>query len=327
MTETLFPWNGLARNKPCVAALGLFDGLHLGHQEILRRARLAADRMGVESVVFTFRNHPQTVLRRDGNPAPRFLVTPARRVELMKRAGVDSIVSPEFTLGWAQTPAAVFAREFLARSLQTRHVVVGFNYCFGRGAEGRSADLESFGKVYGFEVEVVPAFRVDGQEISSTRIRNAIRGGRIDEARRLLGRPHELSGRVIHGDGRGESLGFPTANLEPDLTPLVPRGVYAVLVFRNDAREEECLGFGMFFLGPRKTFGESEEATSAEVHLLDFNGDLYGAHLRLEFLAWIREAMTFPDPEALVRQLERDRTACEAVFKENAAVDRRAVES
>jgi len=308
------PWKNLERSQPCVVALGLFDGVHLGHRAILNRTLEAAERLKMDSVVFSFRNHPRTVIAGNGSPAPRLLVTVERRYRLMQEAGVGAILSPEFTKEWAQTPAEVFARVFLAETLKAHLVIVGFNYCFGRKAEGRTQHLLEFGDRFGFEVEIVPPFQVGGEEVSSTRVRNAILAGNLDEARRLLGRPHELTGTVVAGEGRGKSLGFPTANIAPDLPPLLPQGVYAVQVHRGAVDNESPLGNGMFFLGPRKTFGESEDRATVEVHVFDFEGDLYGERLRLELVAKVRDGMKFESADELSRQLDRDRSSCKELL-------------
>lgn len=313
------PWKDLKRTAPCVVALGLFDGVHLGHRAILTQTLAAARRLKIGSVVFSFRNHPRTVVAGNGSPAPRLLITPERRYHLMREAGVDDILSPEFTKEWAQTPAEFFAEDFLVETLQARHVIVGFNYCFGRKAEGRTRHLIEFGDRFGFNVEIVSPFQIGEEEVSSTRVRNAILAGDLDEARRLLGRPHELGGKVAPGDGRGKSLGFPTANLDPDLPPLLPQGVYAVRVYRGPVDSETPLGEGMFFLGPRRTFGESEDRTSVEVHVFDFDGDLYGERLRLEIFAKVREGMKFEGAQELICQLQHDRTVCKEWLNELSA--------
>ena len=325
VTENKPPWADLQRKKPCAIALGIFDGVHLGHQEILGRTCHAARGLGVESAVFSFRNHPESVLRPDGPPPPRFLITPERRITLMKQIGIQQIIIPDFSIGWARTSARDFARCFLCEALQAKYVSVGFNYHFGQRAEGRASDLVRFGQELGFEVDVVPAFCVDGQEISSTRIRESIRAGHLEEPHRLLGRPHELCGRVVQGERRGRTLGYPTANLEPDLPSLLPPGVYAVRVYRDDIGEERLLAEGMLFRGPRRTFGEPKEARSVEVHLFDYEGDLYGAHLRLEVFSKIREGRKFDSPEDLVRQLGLDRAACEDFFRADGRTERREV--
>lgn len=315
MTEQILPWSGLKPSGPGVIGLGLFDGVHVGHQEILRRVREGAHRLGCPSRVFSFRNHPLTVLGTVDTHPPRLLVSAARRRELMEGYGIDEVLLPEFTYEWSQTPAETFAREVLAETLKARHVVIGFNYCFGRKAEGRAADLVRFGEQFGFTVETVPAFQVGGIDVSSTRIRKAVSGGEIEEAFNLLGRPHEMTGLVIQGDGRGAILGYPTANITPELEPLLPNGVYAVHVhIPGDSKVHR----GMFFLGPRKTFGESDIHRSAEAHLIDYHGDLYGKKIRIDFIGRIRKAIKFGGVDELVEQLDRDQESCEPFFHQYA---------
>lgn len=311
MTSKSPPWAGLSLPAPSAIALGLFDGVHVGHQEILRRTLTVAEKVSLPAAVFSFQNHPKAVLGNGPEGAPRLLVPPKRREELLRAFGMSEVLMPEFTREWAETPAETFAREFLAETLRVRHVVVGFNYCFGRRAEGRARDLQGFGERHGFGVEIVPPFLLDGEEVSSTRIRLAIQAGDLASANRLLGRPHELSGTVIRGDGRGVRLGYPTANLAPDLPPLLPPGVYAV-----EVQGAEPLGFGLFFLGPRRTFGEAESVSTVEVHILDYAGDLYGRRLRIGVLGRVRGAMKFPGPTELIEQIRKDREACEPFFQE-----------
>ncbi len=311
------PWADLSLPVPSVIALGLFDGVHLGHQAILRRTLAGAKSLALPAGVFSFQNHPRAVLGNGPGGAPGLLVPPQRRADLLRAAGVSEVLMPEFTRAWAETPAETFAREFLAETLRVRHVVVGFNYCFGRRAEGRAKQLQDFGERYHFGVEVVPPFLLDGEEVSSTRIRQTLQSGDIASAKRLLGRPHELSGTVIRGDGRGAQLGFPTANLAPDLPPLLPPGVYAVVVDGAESSNPNPHGHGLFFIGPRRTFGESESVCTYEVHILDYAGDLYGQRLRIGVLGRIRGALKFPGPEALIEQIHKDREACEPFFQEH----------
>jgi riboflavin kinase / FMN adenylyltransferase len=311
------PWHGLSLPGPSVIALGLFDGVHRGHQEILRRTRETGRDQNLLTAVFTFSNHPRMVLNHQSTHPPRFLIPVDRRIELFKEAGISQVLIPEFTHGWSDTPPEVFAKAFLSMKLGVRSVVVGFNYCFGRRASGTASDLVDFGKRFGFTTEVVPPFLCDGEEVSSTRIRNDIQNGRIAEANRLLGRPYEISGKVIQGDQRGRTLGFPTANIEPELPPLLPLGVYAVEVYEKGFQGNTPLGPGMFFIGPRRTFYGEEPNPTLEVHLLHFNGDLYGKLLRVGILGWIRPPKRFSGADELIRQIERDQIACQKFFDEH----------
>ncbi len=311
------PWQTLSLPGPSVIALGLFDGVHRGHQEILRRTRETASRQHLLPAVFTFSNHPRSVLNNHPSPSPRFLIPLERRIELLKEAGIVQVLIPEFTPAWSSTPPEVFARKFLVQKLGVQAVVVGFNYCFGRQASGRAADLVEYGKRFGFKTEVVPPFLCDGEEVSSTRIRNAIQAGRIAEANRLLGRPYEVSGAVIQGDQRGRTLGFPTANIQPELPPLLPLGVYAVEVHEKTDQGNTLLGSGMFFIGPRKTFYEEESIPTLEVHLFHFDKDLYGKHLRVGILGWIRPPKRFSGAEELIRQIERDQADCQKIIDQH----------
>lgn len=310
------PWEGLSLPSPSVIALGLFDGVHRGHQEILRRTQEIGKEHNLVTAVFTFSNHPRSILSHGTTHAPHFLVPAVRRIELLKEAGISQVLIPDFSQNWADTPPEVFAGDFLARQLGVKSVVVGFNHRFGHGAAGSAQDLVEYGKRFGFATEVVPPFLMHGEEVSSTRIRKAIHAGQIVEANQLLGRPYEISGKVVQGDQRGRTLGFPTANIHPDLSPLLPLGVYAVEVCETEAGKTTLIGPGMFFIGPRKTFYKDEPASTLEVHLPGFDGDLYDKRLRLGILGWIRPPQQFSGPGELIQQLERDQAACQKYFDE-----------
>lgn len=307
------PWEGLKLEAPAAIALGLFDGVHLGHQEILRRTCQSAERLQLVPAVFTFSNHPRAVLNSTHSQPPLFLIPLERRIRLLKACGIREILAPPFSQEWASTRSEAFAHDFLSGHLGVRHVVVGFNYCFGRRAEGRVQHLQDFGRRFGFTVEVVPPYLVEDEEVSSTRTRKALLDGNISLAARLLGRPPEISGEIVQGDQRGRLLGFPTANIRPVLPPLVPEGVYAVQAWDDSSEEPEALGPGLLFFGTRKTFFENEEPV-LEAHLLDFQGDLYGMRVRLELLGKIRDPRKFENAEALIRQIEQDRADAQAFF-------------
>jgi riboflavin kinase/FMN adenylyltransferase len=299
-----------------VVALGLFDGVHRGHQEILRQTLALAETHRLHSAVFTFQNHPRSVLSNGSLSAPRLLIPFTRRAELLQVMGIDRVVSTHFSREWANILPEIFAVHFLKERLQASQVVVGFNYCFGRNAGGRVVDLERYGEQYGFQVRVIPAVMVADEEVSSTRIRTALQAGQLELVRHLLGRPAEIFGRVTLGDQRGRQLGFPTANLEPEIPPLLPSGVYAVRVLQVIESETKSLGDGMFFIGPRRTFYGDEAECVLEVHILDYEGDLYGANLRLEIIGKVRNPQKFTSAEELVRQIEQDKLACLKILSE-----------
>lgn len=281
-----------------VVAIGSFDGVHLGHQALINRAKEGARKVEGEAVVFTFEPHPAKVLFPERDIK---LITPLpKKLKLLRELGVDVTIVYPFSRALADKPAEAFVQEVLYGKIRPHGVVVGFNFTFGKGRTGTAETLRELGTVFGFEVEVVPAREVDGSPVSSSRVRELIVQGKVDEASRLLGRPFFVGGRVISGEGRGRNLGFPTANLEVDPDQLLPMGVFAVWV--KGATDERLPGVAN--IGQRPTFGG--KVTTFEVHLIGFSGELYWRELEVEFVRKIRDERPFPTPEALARQIARD---------------------
>lgn len=283
--------------RPGAVALGAFDGIHLGHRAILGRAVTLARERGLEALACTFDPHPLEVLQPDR--APRPITTLADRLELIAETGIDTAVVVAFTRAIAALEPEAFVRDALAGTLRAREIVVGFNHRFGRGARGDARLLETLGPSLGFRTHVVAPLEVDGVPVSSSEIRAALGRGDLERAARLLGRPYALGGEVVHGAGRGRTLGFPTANVRMDLRlPLAP-GVYACRARVGPAEYRAVVNAGV-----RPTFGETELAV--EAHLLDFSGDLYGQRIHLTFLRRLREERRFPSVEALREQIAAD---------------------
>ncbi len=306
---------------PGVVALGAFDGVHLGHQRILDVAIARARASRAHSVVCTFDPHPLEVLRPEQAPAP--ISTLGERLERIAAAGIDATVIIPFTLEFAAVEPDAFAREVLVGCFRSREVIVGFNHTFGRGAKGTPALLASLGPALGFATHVVPPLSVGGVLVSSSTIREALHAGDVVTARALLGRPYSIRGVVVHGAGRGRSLGFPTANVSPERPPLVPAGVYAGYVWIDSpARPDDpgaCLDVEgsplhsrpistrhkcVLNVGVRPTFGAGEY--TIEVHLLDFGDDLYGRCIQVDLIERLRDEQRFADVEALRAQIRRD---------------------
>lgn len=284
-------------------ALGVFDGVHLGHQSILKAAVRVAREGGLEALACTFDPHPMQVLRPELAPAP--ITTLEDRLGLIAATGIETAVVLAFTPSLAATEAEAFVKDVLLGRLRAREVVVGFNHTFGRGARGNPRLLEALGERLGFTTHVVPPLYVDGVQVSSTGIRAALARGDVELAGRHLGRSYSLVGRVVRGAGRGRALGFPTANLETGLPLLLAAGVYAAYAETGGARHPAVVN-----VGTRPTFGE--RTTVIEAHLLDFSGVLYDGPLRLSFVRRLRDERRFPDAGALRRQIERDIAAARA---------------
>jgi riboflavin kinase / FMN adenylyltransferase len=282
---------------PSVVALGVFDGIHLGHRAILGTAVARGKSRGVRVVACTFDRHPMELLQPERAPAP--LTTLAERWELIAETGVDVALVLAFTPELATIEAEAFVRDIIVGRLRAQEVVVGYNHTFGRGARGDAALLCSMGAPLGLVTHVVPPLLVDGAPVSSSEIRAALKDGDVARAARCLGRPYSIGGRVVRGDARGRTLGFPTANLAPERPLLVPAGVYA-------CRAETLGGLhrAVVNVGVRPTFGDN--ALSIEAHLLDISADLYDQPLRLHFVARLRGEQKFASIDALKAQIAAD---------------------
>lgn len=278
--------------------LGNHDGVHLGHRALLTAARERAGREGLTVTAVTFDPHPSVVLAPDR--APPLLTTIARRRELLLALGADEVTVLRFDRELASTSPEGFAEDVLARRLDARSVVVGPDFRFGRGRAGDVTALRALGEAHGFDVISVPPVTLEGEAVSSTRVRAALARGEVAEAARLLGRAHDVDGTVVRGDGRGRSIGVPTANLDCDPVLLPADGVYAVVLRVHGERE---LLRGVANLGVRPTFAAGR---SVEVHLFDVDRDLYDARVRVGFVERLRAEQRFDGIEALKAQIARD---------------------
>ena len=295
--------------RPAVVTLGTFDGVHRGHQavlaEVTRRTRAGAGKL--TSVLVTFEPHPLAVV----NPAaaPKLLTLPEEKKALVAAYGIEQFVLMPFTPAVAQLDATAFVRR-LCDEYAMRELVMGYDHGFGRGRAGDVELVQRLARDQDFAVAVVDPVRDNGQPISSTLIRTTLAHGDLAAAARWLGRAYAIRGTVVRGAGRGRSIGIPTINLAPpDARKLLPPdGVYAVRARLQDGR---TLG-GMMNQGPRPTFGEA--ARTLEVHLLEFDGDLYGETVDVEWVRRLRDVQAFPSRDALVAQLERDRQAARATL-------------
>jgi riboflavin kinase/FMN adenylyltransferase len=281
-----------------VVTIGNFDGVHLGHRVILARVVQRARELGGQAVAITFDPHPLKLLRPE--MALPLLTTPEQKLQLMAGSGLDAVVVLPFTPEFAALRARDFVGQYFCERLQVREVVIGHDYCFGRGREGNIDLLKEMGAGSGFTVQVVWAVEAEGAVVSSSLIRALLRLGKVGEAGRLLGRAYGVSGQVVRGKGRGgKLLGVPTANIRPVNELLPASGIYAVRVHRGT----EVLP-GVANIGTCPTFDNSE--FSLEVHLFDFSGDLYGEDLGVDFSARLREERRFPSIEALAAQIHAD---------------------
>jgi riboflavin kinase/FMN adenylyltransferase len=278
--------------------VGVFDGVHRGHQEIIKRLTTAAHRAEAPAVVVTFWPHPAAVL---GGGEIKCLTIPAERAELLSGMGVDVVVTLTFDRALASTSAQDFVAA-LQRPLDFHHLLIGYDFALGKGREGNAARLTQIGKKMDFAVEVIPAVSDESGVISSTEIRKLVATGDVAEASNLLGHPYRLHGPVIHGDSRGRGLGFPTANIDPPAGKILPaNGIYACRASIGDVSRLAAVNVGV-----RPQFHTDVHKPLVEAHILDFDGELYGRDLGLEFIARLRNETKFPSVEALVEQIGED---------------------
>jgi riboflavin kinase / FMN adenylyltransferase len=291
------------RLRAPAVAIGNFDGVHRGHQALIQAARTAAQPQRGETVVLTFDPHPARLFA--PKLAPPALTTLDRRLELLADAGADVVVVERFDATFASLEAEAFVRDVLVGDLGARDVVVGYDFSFGRGRQGNTGTLTSMGAALGLGVHIIPPVTADGLVCSSTKIREFVLEGRVEGARLLLGRPYEISGPVVRGAGRGRGLGIPTANVDAE-NELLPRpGIYAARARTLDGTA--VVRPAALSVGTNPTFaGEGPGRLTIEAYLLDFDGDLYGARLRLELEAFLREERRFASVDQLVAQIHAD---------------------
>lgn len=291
-----------------VVTIGNFDGVHRGHQELLARLLEAGKRLSANPVVFTFFPHPTRILTPE-KPVLRIFDVADQR-ERLGLLGVRYLIEEPFTTEFSKISAPDFFENFLVKNLRPRAVVVGHDFSFGSKRTGGQAFLESICAEKKIELQVVPAVQVDGRPVSSSRIREALARGDVEEAAHCLGRPYYLKGEVVMGVQRGRTIGVPTANLRP-LVEFIPRlGVY---VSRTRVGTQEFNSITN--VGTNPTFHQEVQAPlRVETHLFDFAGDLYGHEIRVELLKYLREEQRFPGVEELRRQIQNDLTMARGYF-------------
>lgn len=290
-----------------IVTVGMFDGVHRGHRKVLREIVQRAADTRRRSVLVTFHPHPLRIIRPE--VAPPLLTTAAEKTEFLAESGLDYAAFIPFTPVLKRYPARRFVEEILIGRMRMRELVMGYDHGFGRDREGGVETMRGLAHELGFAVDVVGPVRMGEDAVSSTRIRRALQGGDVVSAARGLGRPYSLRGPVVHGLERGRQLGFPTANIAlTDADKLLPlEGVYAV----HGWVRGRCLP-GLLHLGPRPTFGGSQP--TVELHLLDFDEEIYGQEVRVDFRARLRGIRPFGSPEELVAQLRRDEEAGRAAL-------------
>ena len=279
--------------------IGSFDGVHLGHQQLIHELNNHAHQAGSRSCVLTFHPHPAVILR--GRTGAFYLTTPSEKVELLDELGTDVVVTHPFTYEISQSTARDYV-SYLLDHLGFRQLWVGYDFALGKAREGNVTYLKQLGGELGYHVHVVEPVVSGGQTISSSQIRKLLGDGNITEANKLLGRPYRVVGEVVHGDGRGKGIGIPTANLETGDEKLIPgAGVYACQVQIVDELWPAAVN-----IGTRPTFESTDQRSHVEAHILDYSNDLYTQKIALEFIARLRGEERFNSVEDLIQQVYAD---------------------
>jgi riboflavin kinase/FMN adenylyltransferase len=307
--ELIRGWHNLRpRHRGCVATIGNFDGVHLGHQAVIGQLAEKAQELGLPTVVIVFEPQPQEFFQ--PRTAPPRLMRLREKLQALRRYSVDRVLCLRFNARFAAMEPQEFIRRLLLEGLGVRYLVVGDDFRFGHKRRGDFDMLAAAGAKHGFQVVNMHTVTIDGERVSSTRIRTALGAGDLATAEKLLGRPYRMCGRVAHGDKLGRALGFPTANihLHRQVSPIA--GIFAVEVF---GLKIEPLA-GAANVGTRPTVGGTR--TLLEVHLLDFNEDIYGAHVQVNFLRKLRDERRFDSLEELRRWIEKDVAEVRAFFRE-----------
>ena len=289
----------VATTLPCALTIGNFDGVHRGHQAMLRCLQAAAAERGLPATVMTFEPHPREVFTPE--LAPARLTSLREKIELFRQHGVERLVLVHFSPRFARLSPQEFIQEILLTGIQARWILIGDDFKFGAKRAGDLAVLRQAGTQFGFEVESLGSVLVDHERVSSTAVRAALAQGDMAQATRFLGRPYSISGRVVHGDKLGHELGFPTANIQMKHNKPPLCGIFAVELNGLDV----CRLPGVASLGVRPTV-KTNGAATLEVHVFDFHERIYGAHVRVDFLHKLRDEEKYPDLPTLIAQIERD---------------------
>ena len=292
--------------KPLIVTIGNFDGVHKGHQKVLRAVKDRAERLRLPSVVYTFEPHPLKIVA--PHKSPLLLTTLKEKTELIKASGIDYLILARFTKEFASQHPGEFVEDALVKQLKAKEVWVGHDYAFGKGRTGTIEYLKELGKKFGFKVSVIPARKKRGIVISSSKIREYIRHGKVRDAAGFLGRPYAVSGKVVKGRNIGRHLGFPTANIEIHNELLPKDGIYAVRVMLGNKIYKGAVNIGI-----APTFHTNKRAV--EVYIINFKQNIYGKKLKIEFIQRLRGEKTFKSAAGLAIQIKRDVEKVKKILK------------
>ena len=299
--------NEIANMSPTAVALGNFDGVHKGHQMLIRECVAVAKEKGLQPSVFTFTNHPVNEIA--GKTVIKNIMTFEEKAEQLEKLGVENLFSPVFDDAIRTKGAYDFVKDILVDRFHTKHAVCGFNYRFGYKAEGDADRLAQLGREFGYGVSVIPEIRINGNTVSSTLIRTIIDEGKIDEYKDYTGRLYCIDGKVVQGKHLGRRIGFPTVNLSLDTTEAFPKnGVYITQTTVNKQKYQSITN-----VGNKPTVGEF--AKNAETHIFDFDGDLYGQEVRIEFIKMLRPERKFDTLEDLQAEIHRNCLQAQEYFR------------
>ncbi|WP_116124234.1 bifunctional riboflavin kinase/FAD synthetase [Lewinella sp. IMCC34183] len=310
--QTYYRLDDLPRFRRAVITIGSFDGVHRGHQQLLKRIRRMAERRGGESVIITFDPHPRTVLQPEDNNL-RLLTSTREKIAFCAEEGIDHLVIVPFDRAFSEQSPTEYIEQFLVRNFRPDRIVIGYDHRFGKDREGNVELLRYLSAEHGYEVIEIAAQEVEEITVSSTKIRQALTEGDVRRADQLMGRPYELTGKVVRGQQLGRTIGYPTANLQPEhALKLIPApGIYAVRAVIDD-----CLYEGMLYIGDRPVLADGR-GTTVELHVFDFRGDLYGKTLTVRFIEYLRGDLALPGMQALGKQLERDERDAREVLRQD----------
>ena len=305
--KTIFGLENYPKEKASIVTVGTFDGVHIGHQSIIKRLVNIAQAENKTSVLLTFYPHPRMVLQ--SNVPMRLIQTIEERKAALAETGLDVLVIHPFTESFSRLDAEQYVKEVLVGQLNVHKIVMGYDHRFGRNRNANIDDMQDFGAIYDFDIEEISATEVEAIAVSSTKIRNAILEGDMKKAATYLDRNFELSGEVIHGEKRGRVLQFPTANIDlKNAHKILPKnGVYLV----KSTLEGQTV-YGMMNIGEKPTF--DAKRISIEVHFFDWSKDLYGEHIRIEVLERVRDEQKFDSAEKLQTQLQADESRCRLII-------------
>jgi riboflavin kinase/FMN adenylyltransferase len=293
--------NEIKFDKRTVLTLGTFDGIHLGHQQIIRKVVECSEEFHLRNIVITFHPHPRKVI----NPELqiKLLTTSEEQIEILEKLGVQNLFVINFTKEFSELTPDEFIKNYLVEKIGLSRIVIGYDHHFGKGRGGDVNFLIASGKQYGFEILQIPPFIIDNEPVSSTKIRNELESGNINKVNRMLGRTYSFSGVVVEGDKRGRKLGYPTANISlSDEDKMLPQlGIYAVLV-NIDGTEHK----GLLSIGKRPTFYDDGKVIP-EVYIYDFNNDIYGKEIKINLVEKLRGEEKFNTAEELIRQMDIDK--------------------